>query len=59
MEYLIRDKGAKVKAHLWNGKDTLCKMYGSGGMNTSKFSLHLGTNGKDICTMCTNNGKVK
>ena len=57
MEYLIRNKGAKVKAHLWNGKDTFCKMYGSGGMNTSRFSLYKSANGKDICTMCKNNYK--
>lgn len=54
MRYMIR-KRLNGKAHYWNGTNTLCKMYATGGMNQKKYMLSDSRKGLDICTMCNNN----
>lgn len=51
--YLIRVNGKKQSAHIWNGKDTACKMWSTGGMNKEKeYEVHQTNKGKHVCTMC-------
>lgn len=53
MKYLIKVQGKKQKtAHLWDGTDTLCRMFSTGGLNPSKYEItdHKGERG--ICFMC-------
>lgn len=51
--YLIR-KGHNPKvAHIFNGNDTICRMYSTGGMNKSKFKQVIDTS-LPICINCQN-----
>lgn len=51
--FLIRKTGAKVKAHLWNGEDTLCRMYSTGGMKRNRFWVAPNAGLHEICHMCS------
>lgn len=45
------------KIHIWNGRDTYCRMWsakGGGINNKTDFTLTNSTMGKDICSMCMN-----
>lgn len=51
--FLTRRKlGKKPRSHIWNGTDTACRMWSTGGMNQSKqwevVQKQIGT----ICAMC-------
>lgn len=54
--FLLRRGEKKQKAHLWNGLDTFCRMWSTGGLNTKKgdFVLSSSTCGKEICSLCQN-----
>lgn len=52
MEYLINKNKKKTVAHLWDGKDTLCKMSSTGGLNKEKYIVCNKHMGVKICTMC-------
>lgn len=52
--YLIRKFGGKVRAHLWNGSDTECRLFSTGGMRKSNFVVTDETIGKEICLLCLN-----
>lgn len=52
--YLLNPNKRKSTAHLWTGSNTVCRMYGSGGMNKRKQRLSATAMGKPICTMCLN-----
>lgn len=43
-----------ISAHLWNGSDTLCTLYSTGGIKNKKlykpFDLNL--NNLPVCKMC-------
>ncbi|MEA5418437.1 hypothetical protein VB712_04310 [Spirulina sp. CCNP1310] len=56
-KFLIRKKGKKQKAHIWTRKDTSCKMWSTGGLNSlsGAYSLFNSCMEKEICTMCVNN----
>lgn len=53
-EFLIRKTGAKVRAHLWLGHDTACRMWSTGGMKQSRFAVTSERGEREICQMCTN-----
>jgi len=53
MEYLLRNS-LKSKAHLWDGKDTYCHMFSTGGLVKNKYQVFLKTFNQPICTMCMN-----
>ena len=53
MLYLIR-KTKRSKAHMWNGRDTYCTMYSTGGMNKKKYEVVGETYKQPTCTMCMN-----
>jgi hypothetical protein len=55
--YLIRKRGNKQKAHIWNGEDTACRMWSTGGLKKELFVIDETSLGKDICVMCLNNNK--
>ncbi len=54
VEYLIRNKPkAKMRAHIWTGTDTACRMWSTGGLISRKgYSVHSTAEGRDICQMC-------
>ena len=54
--YLIRNRGSKQKAHIWTGKDTVCRMWSTGGMKQESFTVNKTTLGKDLCLMCSHIG---
>jgi hypothetical protein len=58
-KFLIRNDGKKQKAHIWNGLDTLCRMYSTGGLGTDNYELYDNNLDNDICTMCSNNLKKR
>lgn len=53
--YLLRKNGGV--AHYWNGVDTVCKMYSTGGLRKKKYTVCESTLGRKICTMCQVNNK--
>jgi hypothetical protein len=55
-EYLIRGagKGLNARAHLWDGVDTLCRMWSTGGLAKRKFSVQDKDLGLPVCSMCGN-----
>ncbi len=55
-KYLVRNHGKKRKAHLWNGVDTLCTMWSTGGFGSGiGYDLYSDNCEKDVCSMCINN----
>ncbi len=52
MPFLIRNRGKKVKAHIWLGNDTACRMYSTGGLRQPRYEVHETSCGRPICTMC-------
>lgn len=53
MKYLIRLKKGKARAHLWNGSDTVCRMWSTGGLRARRQFLVCDTpEGRKICHMC-------
>jgi hypothetical protein len=56
MKLLARKKRTEhTKAHLWNGKDTECKMWLSGGIVKDKYEIVDNVPLGGICKMCQNN----
>ena len=55
-EYLIRGagKGRKACAHLWDGADTVCRMWSTGGLAKRKYSVQGKDMGLPVCSMCAN-----
>jgi hypothetical protein len=53
--YLIRSKGKVKTAHIWEGKDTACRMWSTGGMSHKRaYELYDAPYGLSVCTMCAN-----
>lgn len=54
--FLLSKGKKKQKAHLWNGIDTFCRMWSTGGLNTKKgdFILSSTACGKEVCSLCKN-----
>ncbi len=50
--WLIRNRGAAVKAHIWTGTDTACHMASTGGLKMSKYSIRHNRGSHGICRMC-------
>lgn len=54
MRYLVRKKITKNGiAHLWNGIDTVCRMYSTNGLDQAKYIVVESTD-SPICSMCRN-----
>lgn len=57
-KYLICQEKRQTKAHLWDGLDTLCTMWGTGGLGNAKgYKLYKTNLGRDICWMCLKNSQ--
>lgn len=54
--FLVRGNSAKLKAHLWQGLDTWCRMYSTGGL-AEDYELSKLLLGRKVCTMCANQRK--
>ncbi|MCD9519926.1 GIY-YIG nuclease family protein [Photobacterium phosphoreum] len=52
--FLFRKGKKKQKVHLWNGMDTFCRMWSTGGLNEQKgdFTLSSSTFSKVVCSLC-------
>ena len=50
--YLAKKRKSKV-VHLWTGKDTVCRMYSTGGIKSAEYEIITNTLGRNICTMCS------
>jgi hypothetical protein len=48
--YLISIRSLKVK-HIWNGKDTVCRLFSTGGMNPKNYREIIDST-IPTCTMC-------
>jgi 5-methylcytosine-specific restriction endonuclease McrA len=58
--FLIRKGSKQCRAHLWNGKDTVCRMWSGGSLNRRKYECS--DNLKDaqnICKVCRSLEKRK
>jgi hypothetical protein len=55
--YLYRPTSKKGAAHLWNGHDTLCTMYSTGGMSKRRNKVMPTADGRRICAMCQVNNR--
>lgn len=57
--YLLREVSRKKKrprpavAHIWDGADTRCRMYSTGGLKPKRYRVSATTEGRPICNMCT------
>ena len=53
--YFYRESGTRNKAHYWDGSDTLCRMWTTGGMNQRrKWIVSNAPHGHPLCTRCIN-----
>ena len=52
--YLLNPLKNKSAAHHWDGHDTLCRLFSTGGMTKRKQEISSDTMGKPICLMCSN-----
>ena len=51
--YLVRkNPNHRQVAHYWNGSDTLCRLYSTGGMAKGKYEVVDKIGDLPICTMC-------
>lgn len=53
-KFLIRKTGRKIAAHLWDGADTACRMWSTGGLKKKNYTVHADTQGHEVCVMCLN-----
>lgn len=51
MKYLIRKKKPKC-VHVFIGGDTLCRLYSTGGLSPSKYTLSTNDSNLPMCKMC-------
>lgn len=54
MKYLVAVKPSwkRKKSHLWDGKDTLCRLYSTGGIAGEKYMLSDSPREAGICQLC-------
>lgn len=61
MSYLFNAQKTKSSYHLWDGEDTACRMYSTGGIRPTKpkwLVVFEPPKGKELCQMCkVNSGK--
>lgn len=50
--WLVRKNGKKVKAHIWTGSDTACRMWSTGGLKQPRFEVVGERGDHEICHMC-------
>lgn len=50
--FLLSIGKKKSSAHLWNGVDTVCRLYSTGGMSKKKKQVTTTAHGRPICSLC-------
>jgi hypothetical protein len=50
--FLLSVGKKKSSAHLWNGVDTVCRLYSTGGMSKKKKQVTTTTYGRPVCSLC-------
>lgn len=52
--YLFNERKKRSSAHLWDGQDTACRMWSTGGMSNTKpgYVTASGLEGRLLCHMC-------
>ncbi len=57
-KFLICKEKRQTKAHFWDGLNTLCTMWNTGGLGRAKgYHLYNTNLGREICWMCTKNSQ--
>ncbi|MGK7940749.1 MAG: hypothetical protein AB4062_11500 [Crocosphaera sp.] len=57
-KFLVCKEKRQTKAHIWDGLDTFCTMWSTGGLGNAKgYNLYNTNLGRDICTMCSKNSQ--
>lgn len=52
MQYMFKVKQLKSRAHIWNGKDTVCRMWSTGSFRKHKYQIQTDLGGRQICHQC-------
>jgi hypothetical protein len=54
MKFLIKRRGNNVRAHVWTGTDTLCRMASTSGLDVDRYDITstLDDRAKNVCHMC-------
>lgn len=54
MTYLLNERKPKSMAHLWDGRDTACRLWSTGGIKQSRPGWITTTTpmGRSMCQMC-------
>lgn len=50
--FLVPRRGAKKRAHIWVGRDTLCRMASTGGLNPRRYAVQQHPDNRQLCFMC-------
>jgi hypothetical protein len=50
--FLLSIGKKKSSAHLWDGVDTVCRLYSTGGMSKKKKQVTTTTYGRPVCSLC-------
>lgn len=51
--FLVKRGGGGV-AHIWDGKDSACRMYSTGGLPKRKYAYAISSDTRRICRNCVN-----
>lgn len=52
--YIFNERKQRSSAHIWDGKNTACRMWSTGGMSSTKpgYVTAFGLEGRHLCHMC-------
>ena len=52
--YIFNERKQRSSAHIWDGQDTACRMWSTGGMSSTKpgYVTAFGLEGRLLCHMC-------
>ena len=52
--YLLKESNEGCRAHLWNGNNTVCRVFSTSSMAISKkpYTLHNDRKGRKLCKIC-------
>ena len=60
MTYLFNQLKPKAKAHLWDGSDTACRLWSTGGIKQTRpgWITTPSIGGRELCHMCGMNAQL-
>lgn len=50
--YLVPKEGTKKAAHIWDGRDTACRMASTGGLSASGYTVTDSPGPRRVCALC-------